>query len=260
MLPSTPSPSAPSVEASASDPALADAAEPDLTQLLIRYAISEALSHSSQLNIVEAQLDSLVSKDVDVPSYLAKHGRGPYSRKQVIQRLGEFLEVRQKVSLKGLGDVPDLYWEEPLLESASVDCPLHLSLREALTLSAALPLRTRPTEYFQQTRKLLEIEKRVGTVNERIAHSQEVHGILKDLLTEVRVPSHSPSPWLSLTPPPSGCSAAAQKSTHNMEIIIILLIAVEVSLAFWTHWEELRAAFGNPTAPPPAASAERAAV
>ena len=52
-----------------------------------------------------------------MPSYLAKHGRGPYARKKVIQRLGELLEVRQKVS-SSLGDVPDLYWEEPLLESA----------------------------------------------------------------------------------------------------------------------------------------------
>jgi hypothetical protein len=33
-----------------------------------------------------------------------------------------------------------------------------------------------------------------------------------------------------------------------METVIIILIAVEVVLAFWTHWEELRAAVGLPSA------------
>lgn len=117
VLPTSASQSTPT--SSPSTPSSSSIPESELTQLLIRYAVSEALSHSSQLNVVEGQLDSLLSKDIDVPSFLAKHGRGPYSRKQVIQRLGEFMEVRQAVSLKGLGDLPDFYWEEPLLESES---------------------------------------------------------------------------------------------------------------------------------------------
>jgi hypothetical protein len=117
ILPSTPSPSAPNVDPTSTPVPSSSPPEPELTQLLIRYAISEALSHSPTLSIVEARLDALVQKDAGVPSYLAKHGHGPYSRKEVIQRLGELLEVRQKVS-RSLGDVPDLYWEEPLLESA----------------------------------------------------------------------------------------------------------------------------------------------
>lgn len=44
-----------------------------------------------------------------------------------------------------------------------------------------------PPEYFKDTWQLLEIQKRVRTVNERISHAQEVNGILKDLLTEVCV-------------------------------------------------------------------------
>ena len=32
-------------------------------------------------------------------------------------RLGELLVVRQGVNLQGVGDIPELYWDEPVLES-----------------------------------------------------------------------------------------------------------------------------------------------
>ena len=34
-------------------------------------------------------------------------------------RLGELLVVRQGVNLQGVGDIPELYWDEPVLESES---------------------------------------------------------------------------------------------------------------------------------------------
>lgn len=70
-----------------------------------------------------------------------------------------------------------------------------------------------------------------------------MHGILKDLLTEVRLPP-STSLVHSLTTQPTLCS---KKSSHSVELVITFLIAVEVVLAFWTHWEELRAAVGLPS-------------
>lgn len=107
------------------------------------------------------------------------------------------------------------------------------------------------------------------TVNERISHAQEVNGILKDLLTEVRVSLFAPFPATSLffctqtsteeirLPLPERPN---QQSTHNMEIIIIALIAVEVVLAFWSHWEELREAMGYPSRAPPRGTHEETVV
>jgi hypothetical protein len=87
----------------------------------------------------------------------------------------------------------------------------------------------------------------VRALHERIAHAQDVHGILRDLLTEVCAARRQP-PCLRLLADSSQLIRPGQKSTHSMETVIIILIAVEVVLAFWTHWEELRAAVGLPSA------------
>lgn len=124
-------------------------------------------------------------------------------------------------------------------------------------------------EYFKDTWQLLEIQKRVRTVNERISHAQEVNGILKDLLTEVCVSlfTHFPAASRFFRTRTSTEEARLalpkrpnQQSTHNMEIIIIALIAVEVVLAFWSHWEELREAMGYPSRAPPRVTHEETVV
>lgn len=56
------------------------------SSLLSRYTFSEALSRSSQLSVLEGQLALLLSKVQSVPAFLAKEGKGPYKRKEVIQR------------------------------------------------------------------------------------------------------------------------------------------------------------------------------
>jgi uncharacterized Rmd1/YagE family protein len=46
-------------------------------------------------------------------------------------------------------------------------------------------------EYFTGLVRALEVRQRVHDLNSKISHAQEVHTILKDLLTEVRFP-HGP--------------------------------------------------------------------
>ncbi|CDZ98344.1 Uncharacterized conserved protein [Phaffia rhodozyma] len=163
---------------------------PNESTLLTRYTFSEAISRSSQLSVIEGQLLNLLNKVQFVPQYLATQGKGPYKRKEVIKLLGELLVVRQAVNLQGVGDTPELFWDAPpILE-----------------------------EHFKRVVRALEVNQRVEELNHKISHAQELHGTLKDLLTE--------------------------QSTHDMEVIIIALIAVEVVLAFWSHWDELMDALG----------------
>ncbi|KAL7414414.1 hypothetical protein BDY24DRAFT_386870 [Mrakia frigida] len=171
------------------DTVLLASSQSSTSSLLSRYTFSEALSRSSQLSVLESQLASLLARVQSVPAFLAKEGKGPYKRKEVIQRLGELLVVRQGVNLQGVGDIPELYWDEPVLEG-----------------------------YFTGLMSALEVKQRVNDLNTKITHAQEVHGILKDLLTE--------------------------KSTHDMEVIIIALIFIEASLGIWSHWDGLLSAFG----------------
>jgi uncharacterized Rmd1/YagE family protein len=51
------------------------------------------------------------------------------------------------VNLQGVGDIPELYWDEPVLE-----------------------------KYFTGLMSALEVKSRVHDLNQKITHAQEVHG------------------------------------------------------------------------------------
>lgn len=109
------------------------------------------------------------------------------------------MTLRMAVNTRGGGleETPEFYWSEPELESKSI----RLSIK--LTAPA----------YFDSIASEFEIKERIDAINKKIDYAQEVQNTLRALLTEV----------CFLSP-----SLTAQASGHRMEVIIILLIAVEV--------------------------------
>ncbi|KAJ3798167.1 hypothetical protein GGU11DRAFT_682090 [Lentinula aff. detonsa] len=158
--------------------------------LLARYAFSQALSRSTALSGLEELLDDYLSSMTHLPQALEETGKPGMSRRALIKKLGQLMKFRQGLNLnrENFSDVPDFYWTEPELE-----------------------------RYFKSMSDALEIKLRTDSVNDKITYAAEAQSVLRQLLTEARIPS----------------------SSHNLELIIIALIAVEVIVALIRDGPEL---------------------
>ena len=76
--------------------------------------------------------------------------------------------------------------------------------------------------YFDSIATEFEIKERIETINKKIDYAQEVQSTLRALLTEVSVKVLKRQSVRSIA------DTHVQASGHRMEMIIILLIAVEV--------------------------------
>lgn len=131
--------------------------EDDNQQLIFeKYAFSDAISLSVKLAIWENNLESLITSIEHVTQDL-KNGRKPrLTSKQVLQKTGELLMLRNLVNLRSdLLDTPDFYWNRDDLE-----------------------------KLYRRTIHYLDINKRTRVFNDKLSHCLDLMDILKSHLND----------------------------------------------------------------------------
>ena len=85
---------------------------------MIKLAISHAIAQSTKLSFFEEAMAEQMDTAKDVPTRLAKTGELGMTRGEVIKLLGGLFKSRVDVNLSSnVLDVPNLIWEDELIES-----------------------------------------------------------------------------------------------------------------------------------------------
>ncbi|KAH8841355.1 hypothetical protein MCOR27_000952 [Pyricularia oryzae] len=149
----------------------------DKHNYMTKLAISHALAQSVKTSLFEELIASTVDTCKDIPTQIALTGKINLSRTQINMQIGELFILRISIHLNGsVLDTPELFWVEPQLE------PLYAAVRS-----------------------YLEMDQRVGLLNERLDVIADLLAVLKDQL------SHGHG--------------------EKLEWIVIVLIAAEILVA-----------------------------
>eukprot|EP00698_Gefionella_okellyi_P022302 TRINITY_DN7374_c0_g2_i2.p1 TRINITY_DN7374_c0_g2~~TRINITY_DN7374_c0_g2_i2.p1 ORF type:complete len:153 (-),score=33.33 TRINITY_DN7374_c0_g2_i2:14-472(-) len=116
-----------------------------------KLAFSYGLARSVKLEVLEANVDAVVSTMRGVPADMARSGRLSLSQRQITRRMGALLELRAQLNLHNqLQDTPDVYWEERRLEAL-----------------------------FNKISAELEVHSRVSQLNKKLDYCHELVDVLK---------------------------------------------------------------------------------
>ncbi|OAQ70342.1 sporulation protein RMD1 [Pochonia chlamydosporia 170] len=149
----------------------------DKNNYMIKLAISHALAQSVKTSLYEELIATTVDTCKDIPTHIALTGKINLSRKQINMQIGDLFILRIAIHLNGsVLDTPELFWVEPQLEPV-----------------------------YQAVRSYLEMDQRVGLLNERLDVIADLLAVLKDQL------SHGHG--------------------EKLEWIVIILIAMEIFVA-----------------------------
>jgi len=149
----------------------------DKRNYMTKLAISHALAQSVKTSLFEELIASTVDTCKDIPTQIALTGKIALSRTQINMQIGELFILRINIHLNGsVLDTPELFWVEPQLEPV-----------------------------YQAVRSYLEMDQRVGLLNERLDVIADLLAVLKDQL------SHGHG--------------------EKLEWIVIVLIAAEILVA-----------------------------
>ncbi|QUC19468.1 uncharacterized protein UV8b_03709 [Ustilaginoidea virens] len=149
----------------------------DKNNYMIKLAISHALAQSVKTSLYEELIATTVETCKDIPAHIALTGKINLSRKQINMQIGDLFILRIAIHLNGsVLDTPELFWVEPQLEPV-----------------------------YQAVRSYLEMDQRVGLLNERLDVIADLLAVLKDQL------SHGHG--------------------EKLEWIVIVLIAMEIFVA-----------------------------
>lgn len=149
----------------------------DKGNYMTKLAISHALAQSVKTSLFEAMVDSTIEKNKSIPEQIALTGSISASRTAINQQIGELFNLRINIHLNGsILDTPELFWVEPQLEPV-----------------------------YQAVRSYLEMDQRVGLLNNRLGVIADLLAVLKDQL------SHGHG--------------------EKLEWIVIVLIAAEILVA-----------------------------
>jgi required for meiotic nuclear division protein 1 len=129
----------------------------DANQLLLeKYAFSDAISLSVKLAIWENNLESLITSIEHVTQDLKNGRETRLTSKQVLQKTGELLMLRNLVNLRSdILDTPDFYWNRDDLE-----------------------------KLYSRTIRYLDISKRTKVFNEKLNNCLDLMQILKSHLND----------------------------------------------------------------------------
>lgn len=127
---------------------------------LAKIAFSSGLARSTKLSVLEAMLNKYFESTRSIPSLLSRGSRLPFSRRFILQKTGELLEIRAQLnSYSELTDsLPDLFWDS----------------RHDLGLEG----------YYDQVGKALDVGIRIKTLNQKMDYAQEEASILRETLSE----------------------------------------------------------------------------
>ncbi|KAG6185506.1 hypothetical protein E4U27_000496 [Claviceps purpurea] len=149
----------------------------DKNNYMIKLSISHALAQSVKTSLYEELISTTVETCKDIPAHIALTGKINLSRKQINMQIGDLFILRIAIHLNGsVLDTPELFWVEPQLEPV-----------------------------YQAVRSYLEMDQRVGLLNERLDVIADLLAVLKDQL------SHGHG--------------------EKLEWIVIVLIAMEIFVA-----------------------------
>lgn len=108
-----------------------------------------------QTSLYEELIATTVDTCKDIPAHIALTGKINLSRKQINMQIGDLFILRIAIHLNGsVLDTPELFWVEPQLEPV-----------------------------YQAVRSYLEMDQRVGLLNERLDVIADLLAVLKDQLS-----------------------------------------------------------------------------
>ncbi|KAJ9120851.1 hypothetical protein QFC22_002785 [Naganishia vaughanmartiniae] len=145
---------------------------------LLKLSVSHAIAQSTKLSIYEVVMQDSLSSTASFPKELATTGELHLSRRDALKMTGRLFRLRMDVNLSsGILDTPELFWSEASL----------------------LPL-------YEAIRDYLEIGPRVQVLNDRLAVTGDLLGIIHDYID--------------------------QDKMHQITWIVIILIIIAVVVAF----------------------------
>ncbi|OAF71671.1 hypothetical protein A3Q56_00558 [Intoshia linei] len=110
---------------------LKDAAENEKIQInlnLIIYCLSDAISLSVKLSVLESQLRTFIKS---IENNLKTSKNIEISRRKILMKAGELLDIRHSTNLNiDLIDLPDTYWDRPVLEKYFLTMKYHLNISQ----------------------------------------------------------------------------------------------------------------------------------
>lgn len=130
---------------------------PDATEqdLMIKLTISHSIAQSVKLTLFEGLIDDTIDSTKHIPSFMARTGKVPLKRRDIIRKIGHLFVMRMNVNLiSPILDTPELFWSEPALGPV-----------------------------YEASRAYLEIGQRVQLLNQRVSVLSDLLEMLKEHLT-----------------------------------------------------------------------------
>lgn len=127
-----------------------------LSSMWSKLALSNGLSDSVKLAVLEGLLDKHVEKVKKIPVVLESGRRIPVGRAATLRLIGELLHFRATLNLDSeLLDTPDVYWSQPELE-----------------------------ELYKHMARALDTKQRIAVLNKKLDYAEQIAEILQSHLNE----------------------------------------------------------------------------
>ncbi|EOD45055.1 hypothetical protein GTA08_BOTSDO11060 [Neofusicoccum parvum] len=132
----------------------------EVDTVLAKIAFSSGLARSTKLAVLEDLLNNYFDSTRSIPTVLSKGERLRFSRKFILRKTGELLNIRAQLNLYSeLTDaLPDIFWDS----------------RHELGLE----------DYYTKVGRALDVSVRIKALNDKLTYAQEIAQVLSDRLEE----------------------------------------------------------------------------
>lgn len=132
----------------------------EVDTVLAKIAFSSGLARSTKLAVLEDLLDKYFDSTRAIPTVLSKGERLRFSRRFILGKTGELLNIRAQLNLYSeLTDaLPDIFWDS----------------RHELGLE----------DYYTKIGRALDVSVRIKALNDKLTYAQEIAQVLSDRLEE----------------------------------------------------------------------------
>ncbi|KAG8162067.1 hypothetical protein KVR01_007832 [Diaporthe batatas] len=123
---------------------------------LAKIAFSSGLARSTKIAFLEALLSAYFKRTKEIPTQLVE-GRLGVSKKFILQRTGELLELRSQLNLYSelTDSLPDMFWDQ----------------------NSELRLE----QNYDQVGKALDVLDRIGLLNQRMDYAQDMATVMREM-------------------------------------------------------------------------------
>jgi required for meiotic nuclear division protein 1 len=139
---------------------LAQGDSQNIDSVLTKIAFSSGFARSTKLAVLETKLLDYFNSTRDIPIFLSRGSRLPYSRSFILRKTGQLLSLRAQLNLYSelTDSLPDLFWDS----------------RHELGLEG----------YYDQVGRALDVGIRIKVLNEKMDYAQEIASVLRERLSE----------------------------------------------------------------------------